>query len=201
MRPLPEPWPGPETFSSAVVSETYSGTTTSGVLTLTSGGTTVASIDLIGSYVTSDFKLSAGTGGSGTIITDPQGGSTTIAGGSVLDISAPDTGKVTFAGSNGTLVLDQTATFSGTVASFGAKDHIDLASIAFGAPTTLGYTENSTNTGGILTISDGDHAASIALLGNYIAASFVTTADGHGGTLVSEAAHVDQQSALTKPHA
>ena len=98
-------------------------------------------------------------------------------------------------------MLDQAATFSGTVASFGAKDHIDLPSIAFGAPTTLGYTENSTNTGGILTISDGAHAASIALLGNYIAASFVTAADGQGGTLVSEAAHVDHQSALTKPHA
>jgi hypothetical protein len=54
-----------------------------------SSGTTVASIDLVGSYVTSDFKLSAGSGGSGTIITDPKGGqgSLTIAGGSVLDIN------------------------------------------------------------------------------------------------------------------
>jgi hypothetical protein len=55
------------------------------------------------------------------------------------------------------------------VAGFGAQNHIDLPSIAFGAPTTLGYTENSTNSGGTLTISDGSHAASIALLGNYIA--------------------------------
>ena len=74
-------------------------------------------------------------------------------------------------------MLDQTATFSGTVAGFGAQNHIDLPSIAFGAPTTLGYTENSTNTGGTLTISDGSHAASIALLGNYIAASFVTAVE------------------------
>ena len=81
-------------------------------------------------------------------------------------IGTPDSSKVTFAGSNATLVLDQTATFSGTVAGFGAQNHIDLPSIAFGAPTTLGYTENSTNTGGTLTISDGSHAASIA---NYIA--------------------------------
>ena len=80
------------TFSSGVVSETYSGNTTSGVLTVTSGGTTVASIDLIGSYVTSDFHLAAGSGGSGTIITDPQGGQTsaTIAAGSVLDINTPE---------------------------------------------------------------------------------------------------------------
>ena len=77
----------------------------------------------------------------------------------MLDISTPDSSKLTFAGSNATLVLDQTATFSGTVAGFGAQNHIDLPSIAFGAPTTLGYTENSTNTGGTLTISDGSHAA------------------------------------------
>jgi hypothetical protein len=81
------------------------------------------------------------------------------------------------------------------------QNHIDLPSIAFGAPTTLGYTENSTNTGGTLTISDGSHAASIALLGNYIAASFVTAGDGHGGTLVTEVAQVDQQPQLAKPHA
>ena len=85
--------------------------------------------------------------------------------------------------------------------AFGAQDHIYLPSIAFGAPSTLGYTENSNNTGCTLTISDGAHAASIALLGNYIAASFVTAADGHCGTLISEAAQVPQQPLLAKPHA
>ena len=71
---------------------------------------------------------------------------------SVHAIGTPDSSKVTFAGSNATLVLDQPPTFSGTLASFGAKDHIDLPSIAFGTPATLGYTDNSTNTGGVLTI-------------------------------------------------
>jgi autotransporter passenger strand-loop-strand repeat protein len=188
------------TFSSGMVTETYSGTTTSGVLTVTSSGTKVASIDLVGSYVTSDFHLTSGSGGSGTIITDPQGGHATIAGGSVLDINTPDQSKVTFAGPNATLVLDQAATFSGTVADLGALDHIDLTQIAFGARTTLGYTDNSTDTGGTLAISDGAHVASIALLGNYIAGSFVTAADGHGGTVVTEASQVEQQTTLTKPH-
>jgi hypothetical protein len=59
------------TYSSGVVSETYSGGTSGGVLTVTSGATTVATISMIGSYVTSDFKLAAGSGGSGTVITDP----------------------------------------------------------------------------------------------------------------------------------
>jgi hypothetical protein len=55
------------------VNETYSGSTSSGVLTVTSGVTTVATISMTGSYFTSNFILSAGAGG-GTIITDPSGG-------------------------------------------------------------------------------------------------------------------------------
>ena len=36
-------------------------------------------------------------------------------------------------------------------------------------------------------MSDGRHAARIALLGNDMAVSFATAADGHGGTPISEA--------------
>jgi hypothetical protein len=89
-----------------------------------------------------------------------------------------------------------------TIAGFGAQDAIDLPSIGFGANTTLGYSENSSDNGGTLSITDGAHAAAIALLGNYIAASFVTAADGHGGTVISEAAQTaNQQPLLTQPHA
>jgi hypothetical protein len=94
------------------------------VLTISSGGSIVATIDFAGAYVTSDFHLSGGSGGSGTIITDP-----TVVGGGV-------------------------------------------------------------------------QSANIALLGNYIAAGFVTAAGGHGGTIISEAAQsVNQQPLLTHPHA
>jgi hypothetical protein len=84
------------------------------------------------------------------------------------------------------------------------RDGIDLPNIAFGAHTTLAYAANAAGTGGTLTVSDGRHAASIALLGNYMAASFVTTADGHGGTLVREAPQAGQQlifTSLNPPHA
>ena len=37
---------------------------------------------------------------------------------------------------------------------------------------------------GILSVSDGTHTANIALLGNYMASSFVASSDGHGGTSV-----------------
>jgi hypothetical protein len=65
------------------------------------------------------------------------------------------------------------------------RNGIDLPDIAFGAQTTLAYSQN--DAGGILRVSDGRHAAAISLLGNYVAGSFVTGADGHGGTLVTEA--------------
>jgi hypothetical protein len=81
------------------------------------------------------------------------------------------------------------------------QNGLDLPNIAFGAQTTLAYAENAAGTGGILTVSDGRHAASIALLGNYMAGSFVTAADGHGGTLVTETSQAGQQPLLTHPHA
>jgi hypothetical protein len=77
---------------------------------------------------------------------------------------------------------------------------IDLPNIAFGAQTTLAYAPNSAGTGGTLALSDGRHTASIALLGNYMAGSFVTAADGHGGTLVTETSE-NAQPLLTHPRA
>jgi hypothetical protein len=74
----------------------------------------------------------------------------------------------------------------------------DLPNIAFGAQTTLAYSQNSAGT--TLTVSDGRHAASIALLGHYMAGSFVAVADGHGGTLVTNELLVGQPL-LTRPRA
>jgi hypothetical protein len=45
----------------------------------------------------------------------------------------------------------------------------------------------------------GTHIAKLALLGNYMAASFVTAADGHGGTLITEASQTANQL-LATPH-
>ncbi len=82
--------------------------------------------------------------------------------------------------------------------TFDAHTGVDLPNIAFGAHTTLAYSENSADTGGTLTVTDGRHAASIALLGNHMAASFVAAADGHGGTLITEAQQA-QQPLLAHP--
>jgi hypothetical protein len=111
----------------------------------------------------------------------------------MLEVKVSDSGEVTFAGPTGTLWLDHPSTFTGKVADFGAQEGIDLPGILFGRHTTLGYSENSSNTGGTLSVKDGTHIAKLALLRNYMATSFVAAADGHGGTLITEAAQTANQ--------
>jgi hypothetical protein len=98
------------------------------------------------------------------------------------------------------LLLDLASDFAGKISGFGGKDRLDLADIGFGSHTTLGYSANG-NGGGTLTVSDADHIAKIALLGNYMASSFVAASDGHGGTLIEAAASTAGQNALALPHA
>ena len=179
-----------------------------GVLTITSGTKTVATIDMNGSYVTSNFHLRAGSSGIGNIITDPSvteqpsgNAAAVIGGGTVLEVNTSDTGKVTFGGSGGALHLDQSGPLTGTAKRVGAKDGIDVPNIAFGAQTTLAHSQNSADTGGTLTVTDGRHAAAIALLGNYTAGSFVAAADGHGATLAAETLQAHQPLPLSHPRA
>jgi fibronectin-binding autotransporter adhesin len=140
---------------------------TSGTLTVSSGGTLVASIHMLGSYSAGNFQISSGVGGS-VEITDP----TVFNGGSVT--SGPQ--------------------------GF-PQNGLDLDSLAFNAhEMTLGYAENTNDIGGTLTVSNGGEAVNISLLGNYMAASFATSPDGHGGTLVTETS-ATQHPSLAHPHA
>lgn len=91
---------------------------------------------------------------------------------------------MTFTGTNGALWLDQPSTFTGRVSGFGSQDVIDLTGIAYNAQTTLAYTANSTSTGGTLSVKDGAESAKVVLLGSYMASSFATASDNHGGTLI-----------------
>jgi hypothetical protein len=51
-------------------------------------------------------------------------------------------------------------------------------------------------------VTDGTHAANIALLGNYMASVFVAGSDGHGGTsVVDPPALGGAQALVTPPHA
>jgi hypothetical protein len=99
--------------------------------------------------------------------------------------------QVTFSG-GGTLWFDGGTGFGWTVAGIGLGDHIDLADVAFTAPTIkkgngneVSFTEAASDQSGTLTVTDGVHTASIQLLGAYIASDFVAASDGHGGTLIT----------------
>jgi probable HAF family extracellular repeat protein len=124
----------------------------------------------------------------------------TVNSGATYEISTASADAVTYAGNTGTLQLDQSLSFAGTLANFGGQDQIDLRDIAFSPSTTLGYTADVVNTGGTMTVSDGVHNANIALFGQYTAGSFAMASDGHGGTLITDPAPAPQNQ-LAPPHA
>ena len=105
-----------------------------------------------------------------------------VSGSATLEFAMASDADTTFAaGAMGMLKLDQSSSFSGVVTGFAAGDGLDLADVAFGPSTTLGFSENAAGTGGTLTASDGVHTASIALIGQFAAAGFQQAADGGGG--------------------
>jgi autotransporter-associated beta strand protein len=186
--------------------------TTSRAVTLNAGG---GNFDTDGNNATLAGFISGSGGltkvGAGVLTlsdTNSYSGGTSLDGGT-LDLAALDaagTNTIIFAKGGEILKIENAAlsadTFGNTINRFGIGDAIDLAGIGFGARTTLGYSENSSGTGGTLTVSDGADAAAITLLGHYMASSFVTAADGHGGTLITEASQTaSQQPLLTLPHA
>jgi hypothetical protein len=107
---------------------------------------------------------------------------------------------VSFTASTGTLELLNSSNFAGTVAGMAGNDTIDFADID---PTKVQQPNYSgTPESGTLTVTDGTHAANIALLGNYMASVFVPSSDGHGGTsVVDPPALGGVQPLVTPPHA
>nr|WP_249182823.1 Ig-like domain-containing protein [Burkholderia ambifaria] len=113
-------------------------------------------------------------------------GSATISGGATLEFGGASAENTTFAdGAAGTLKLDHSAGFTGTVSGFGAGDALDLTDVLFGDHTTLSFTANDTGTGGTLTVSDGAHTAQVALQGNLSGGSFQLSHDQGSGTVVT----------------
>jgi hypothetical protein len=104
--------------------------------------------------------------------------------------------SITFGGS-GSLVLDNSTAFGGKIVGFGGPDQIDLADVGFGPSTTLAYSSGPLS--GTLTASDGTHTANLTLIGQYTAANFSLSADGHGGTLITDPP-VSSGGGLAPPH-
>jgi len=123
-----------------------------------------------------------------------------VAPGATVEISSAVDKQATFLGDTGTLKLDDSSSFSGTVAGMSGQDTIDLANINFATVQSPTYSGDSS--GGTLAVTDGTHTANIALLGNYLASTFVTSSDGHGGANVVDpsATETNQTPLLVQPH-
>jgi len=105
-----------------------------------------------------------------------------ILAGATLEVPSAYAGSVTFAGSTGTLLLDDSSSFTGAIAGMTGQDTLDFRDMN---PATIKTpTYSGTSSSGTLTVSDGTHTANIALSGNYLGSSFVASSDCHGGTSV-----------------
>ena len=96
------------------------------------------------------------------------------------------------AGADGTVAITDPAVPNGGSVEPAVSD------ITLGAHTTLAYSESSKAPS--LGAAGGRYAATLALLGNYMAGSFVAAGDDHGGTLVTQAQPL-QLPLLTRPQA
>jgi hypothetical protein len=116
--------------------------------------------------------------GAGTTVSN---NSLVIGDGASVELTGPYSGSVSFAGANGTLVLDDSVDFTGKITNqLAIGDVIDLRDIAAGANATVGYSGNSSQ--GTVTVSDGTHTTQLALNGTYSLANFTVSSDGNGGT-------------------
>jgi autotransporter passenger strand-loop-strand repeat protein len=153
-----------------------------------SGGT----VDVFGTTESSTVEL----GGVQTIMSGGVAQHVTLTGGLVKVKSGGSADEVTFAG-GGTLQLNASVTFTGTISGFGLPDQLDLRDIYFGANTTKSYFDAPSHTSGTLNVSDGVHTAHITFVGSYVLAKFTLSSDGFGGTLVTDPPLTASVSAAT----
>jgi hypothetical protein len=166
-----------------------------GTLTLyNTNGQALDSITFVGSYQLANFTIES-DGSGHTLIVDPPvpSGTATVGSDATTEIKGASGETVQFAstdGNNGSLVLDNSADFTGKISGFAGdgtranSDTIDLKDIAFSSLTNETYVENSDGTGGTLTLSDGTGTANINFSGNYVLQNFSFSNDGSGGTLI-----------------
>jgi hypothetical protein len=85
--------------------------------------------------------------------------------------------------------------FGGTTYDFDTTtDGIDLRGLAFTSGTTdLSWTQvtSGANASGTLSVTSGAAVQNLTLLGQYVAANFSATSDGHGGTLITDPSGVE----------
>ena len=106
----------------------------------------------------------------------------TVADGATVEIHGVSAQSATFAGTTGTLKLDDALRYTGLVSGIAGSDALDLADLSYGANTTATFLGNTL--GGTLTVSNGTQTASISLQGDYLSSYWTVSSDGDGGTIV-----------------
>jgi Ca2+-binding RTX toxin-like protein len=105
-------------------------------------------------------------------------------------------GQFTVKNVNGVVTVSDLAS-TVTIANFDeGTDHL----VINGQEFPVAAAASSTNTVDTSTTSDGSHAASPALLGQFMASSFAPAGDGHGATPIADTP-ANQQPLLAQPHA
>jgi hypothetical protein len=114
------------------------------------------------------------------------GGTASISGGGTLSLhGAADLDVTIGADQSGTIVLFDSAHFTGSLIGFNGDDFLALEDIDFSASTSLTFTADADGQGWWLTASDGTDTAAIHLYGAYDPTQFHIQADAYGGTLLS----------------
>ena len=116
-------------------------------------------------------------------------GHAALTSGGYLHFGADFQQDVIFLGASGAGTLELSQAFGGTISGFAAFDKIDLDFVAFDAGNHVSWQESNDNTGGALSILDGNNAlvASLHLAGVYATGEFSLANDGTGGTVIEGA--------------
>ena len=165
-------------------------TNNNGVVTVTGLGSEVT----ISNFDANDRIVINGLGGDDVIEASGLNGMLLTAnGGDGDDVLIGSAGNDTLTGGAGDDVLIGGPGLD--ILDGGTGDNILIQSL------TVAPMASSNSTGDTATPVDGSHAASLALLGQAMASSFVTAGDGHGGMPLADPASSQQQPLLTQPHA
>jgi hypothetical protein len=167
------------------------GTTSAGVITDTRGAISVSGTHTYASSGQDAVTVS---------LTDDAPGTATATAKSTANVQGTGGHARSLALLNGDNSPSQSA--AGLLASEvnGVAFHvIDLSGLSLGGNSTLADFSAGTNAAASSAAKDDPHGQAIALLGQYMASSFVLPSDGHSGTTITEPQ--DQQHHLSLPHA
>ncbi|WP_183939881.1 VCBS domain-containing protein, partial [Rhizobium paranaense] len=116
-----------------------------------------------------NINLEGNVSGSGTAL---------LSGHASLEIGGSFSEAITLStDAQATITIDHAAAFTGTIAGLDANDALRFGDIS-AATASFSFAENAAKTGGVLTVTDGTHTATIGLTGDYSASDFSLGHDG-----------------------